>query len=317
MKPRVRHRRTGRRYRPGAEQVILHPFPSGSGIVSSLPPCFQPHEGVLEDVAARSANDIWAVGWTYDHNNNDVFRPITLHWDGVCWNDVWCPTMGGGAQLFAVAYFPQGDAFAVGQYSDPWQGLNLTFAIRWAANFNVWQIADNFLFGVSGTSPQDIWAVGHAEVPQWQNLAQHWDGANWTLVTTPNVGGVQAANSLNSVAAISPDYVLAAGLGNGNQTLVERWDGQQWIVVPSPNAPDTAMFGWNALLGIAVGGPVDIWSVGEYVSNQIATEMLILHGDFVNWNDYPHPLIPGAMGRGLVPRTQFRVPSLLDRALGW
>jgi hypothetical protein len=257
---------------------------------------------VLEGIAARSANDIWAVGWAYDHNHNDAFRPMTLHWDGICWSEVWCPTLGSEAQLFAVTYLPQGDAFAVGRYVDPQLGLNLTFAILWDHNFNVWTIsptpnvpnADNFLFGVSGTSRKDVWAVGHAEDPQWQNLALHWDGANWTIAQTPNPGGPQAANTLNSVAAISPDNVWAAGMGNGNQTLIERWDGQQWGVFPSPNAADTAMFGWNALLGIAVGGPVDIWSVGEYIPNQIARECLVLHGDFQMWNVYPHPVVQGA-----------------------
>jgi hypothetical protein len=256
---------------------------------------------VIEGIAARSTNDIWAVGWTYDHNNKDAFRPITLHWDGICWSEVWCPTLGSEAQLFAVTYLPTSDAFAVGQYFDDWLGLHLTFAIRWDHNFNVWQISptpnvpnvDSFFFGVSGTSPNDVWAVGHYEDQNWQNLAQHWDGANWSIVPTPNPGGPQAANGLNSVAAIAPGDAWAAGL-NRNQTLIQRWDGQQWSVVPSPNAPDTAMNGWNGLLGIAVGGPVDMWSVGAYVPNQIVLESLVLHGDPLTWIVYPHPVVQGA-----------------------
>jgi len=255
---------------------------------------------VLEGVAAASANDIWAVGWTYDHNNNDVFRPLTLHWDGVCWSEVWCPTLGSEAQLFAVACLPQGDAFAVGQYFDPMLQFHQTFAIRWLAGFNVWQLwlplnvpnSDNFLFGVSATSPNDIWAVGHTEDQSWQNLAQHWDGANWTIAPTPNVGGPQASNTLNAVVALGPDLVLAAGLGNGG-TLIERWDGQQWSVVPSPNDPTTAMFGWNGLLGIAAE-PTFVCSVGVYTPNQIPEEMLILQGDPFNFQISSHPFIPGA-----------------------
>jgi len=280
------------------EQVILLPFPPGGGLVSFFPPCFQPKEGVLEGIAARASNDIWAVGWTYDHNNNDVFRPLTVHWDGVCWSEVWCPTLGSEAQLFAVTYLPEGDAFAVGGYLDPQQGLNLTFAVHWDAKNKVWNIsptlnvpnADNFLFGVFGTSKKDVWAVGHSEGPQWQNLAQHWDGNNCTTFPTPSPDSPQDANGLNSVTATAPDDFLAAGISKGN-TLIERWDGLQWSVVPTPNDPNTAMFGWDGLLGIAIGGAVDIWSVGEYTPNQIAAEMLILHGDFNKWTVYPHPVI--------------------------
>jgi hypothetical protein len=266
-----------------------------------MPPGLVPHEGVLEGISARSSNDIFAVGWINDHNNNNLPRPLTLRWDGKRWTDVWCPTMGSEAQLFAVTYLPDGDAFAVGKYGDPWLGLNLTFAVRWDHNFNVWQIsptldipnADNFLYGVSGTSNTDVWAVGEFDdgFNPVQTLAQHFDGAAWRIVQTPNVGQF---NSLSSVAAASPKDVWAAGMGNGNQTLIEHWDGQLFSVVHSPNDPGTAMGGWNYFGGIAAGAGGNLWAVGHYIPKQIAREILISHGDSLNWTIYPHPAVPPA-----------------------
>ena len=68
-----------------------------------------------------------------------------------------------------MALVPPADAWAVGYFFDPASGFNLTFVCRWDGNFNVWQASsganvpngDNLLFGVSGTSRQDLWAVGH------------------------------------------------------------------------------------------------------------------------------------------------------------
>jgi hypothetical protein len=213
--------------------------------------------------------------------------------------------MGSEAQLFAVTYFAQGTAFAVGQYVDPQKGFGLgaaqTFAVRWDPVINSWivsptlnvQNVDNRLYGVSGAAPDDVWAVGVAGA-QGQTLAQHWDGAKWSIVATPNVGGQQAFNSLNAVTAPKTDFVFAAGAGNGNQTLVTLWDGQQWSVVPSDNAPDTRMLGgYDMLNGVATDALGGVWCVGQYTpSAQSDLEMLILTGDQNGAKYFHQPKVP-------------------------
>ena len=273
------------------------------GVVSFLPECFRAHEGVLEGVAARSEKDIWAVGWKLDHNKNDVSQPLTLHWDGICWHELPCPALGSGARLLAVAVIPPADAWAVGDYSDPVSGFTLTFACRWDGNFNVWQISpganvpnvDNHLYGVSGTSRQDLWAVGLYEdhINLYQTLVQHWDGKVWAIVPSPNVGGQNLANGLTAVMALSPEEAWAAGLGGGSHTLIEQWDGKTWTVVASPDAPDTKVNRINELFGIAAKSRDDIWAVGVYEAQNILSETLILRGS-PSWRYVPHPLFQGA-----------------------
>jgi hypothetical protein len=54
-----------------------------------------------------------------------------------------------------------------------------------------------------------------------QTLIEVWDGAVWTLMTSPNVGGDD--NRLRSVSCVSTSFCVATGDykdGSANQTLV-------------------------------------------------------------------------------------------------
>src|SRR5690242_2770074 len=68
----------------------------------------------------------------------------------------------------------------------------------------------NFLAATTVLSPCDAWAVGWAANGGVnQTLTEHWDGASWTVVASPDPG--TAANLLNGVHAISSDDVWAVG----------------------------------------------------------------------------------------------------------
>src|SRR5262245_9549106 len=56
------------------------------------------------------------------------------------------------------------------------------------------------LESVAGLSPTDVWAVGsYANGADTQTLTMHWDGTQWTIVPSPNVG----ANSTLSSVTVS------------------------------------------------------------------------------------------------------------------
>jgi hypothetical protein len=70
------------------------------------------------------------------------------------------------------------------------------------------QYLDQFL-GIAAVSASDVWVVGEDEPSNTpQTLIQHWDGASWSLVPSPNsaTGGYLAA-----VAALSSTNVWAVG----------------------------------------------------------------------------------------------------------
>src|SRR5205823_5991731 len=89
----------------------------------------------------------------------------------------------------------------------------------------------------------DVWAVGEQGV---QTLTEHWDGTQWSIVPSPNVG--DGENFLAGVASTATDEVWAVGYHDSmpSGTLIERWNGTSWSVVSSPN-PDVA----NVLSAVA------------------------------------------------------------------
>src|SRR5262249_4379700 len=74
----------------------------------------------------------------------------------------------------------------------------------------------NTLFGVWGSGPSDVWAVGQFDT------ALHWDGSAWTNIPT---GMVATAGVWGS----APDDVWAAG----SSVTMMHWDGSAWTSVVS------------------------------------------------------------------------------------
>ena len=72
---------------------------------------------------------------------------------------------------------------------------------------------------------------------RFQTLIEHWDGASWAIVTSPNTSPAPA-NILVAVTCASASDCWAVGYDydSVDQTLIERWDGTSWAIVSSPNA---------------------------------------------------------------------------------
>ena len=78
----------------------------------------------------------------------------------------------------------------------------------------------NDLFGVATVSASDIWAVGQYTVCCYsaRMLIEHWNGSNWQIVKSPNVG--RNSSELRGVAVVSANNIWAVGT-NYDQTLTE------------------------------------------------------------------------------------------------
>src|SRR5579871_51473 len=59
-------------------------------------------------------------------------------------------------------------------------------------NGSTTSVSNNILSGVSAISDSDVWAVGYFNSTNNnvinETLAEHWNGAAWSVVATPNVG---------------------------------------------------------------------------------------------------------------------------------
>src|SRR4030095_1324994 len=70
----------------------------------------------------------------------------------------------------------------------------------------------NELHGVSALTENDVWAVGvsyNTERTVGSSLIEHWNGAQWSVVPSPNPSS--SLNILYSVAAVAANDVWAVG----------------------------------------------------------------------------------------------------------
>jgi len=156
----------------------------------------------------------------------------------------------------------------------------------------------NQLNAVTVVSANDVWAVGFSPHPSGtplyirQTLIEHWNGKNWSVVTSPNPAG-KTFVVLNGVAAISANDIWAVGHSGDPssiplQTLTMHWDGTNWSIIPSPS-PGT--YNGNVLTAVAAVSTNDVWAVGWYQSGSTGQEggALTMHWDGTSWTVVPNP----------------------------
>src|SRR5260221_4329072 len=182
----------------------------------------------LNGVTAISANNVWAVGTDRFHN-----QPLIEHWDGTQWSLV--PSPGSGL-LLNISGSSANDIWAVGTTSlfapnhvliEHWDGTQWSIV----SGANLPHANTSALDGVTAISSDNVWATGSYAGPNaGLSLVEHWDGTQWSVVPSPNVG---QSDGLSSVAAVSPNDIWAVGgffvaQGQPPQPLIEHWDGTQW-----------------------------------------------------------------------------------------
>ncbi|HZU66636.1 MAG TPA: hypothetical protein VFA09_05095 [Ktedonobacteraceae bacterium] len=199
------------------------------------------------------------------------------------------PNPGSLNILRGITYVSENNVWAAGSYVNGQTNLADTLIEHW--NGLQWSLvsspnvgsANNYLYGISADSANDIWAVGYDSTGYTQSIIEHWDGSQWSLIPHPNPG--TGFNYLNGVDAISSYNVWFVGEEiNKSQTqddiLIEHWDGTQWTVYTSPD-PGAAE---NALDSVAAVSPNDIWTVGNYSNTNDHNLTLTEHWNGSSWS---------------------------------
>jgi hypothetical protein len=140
------------------------------------------------------------------------------------------------------------------------------------------------LYGIEAVSANDIWAVGLAyEGTTARTLIEHWNGTQWTIVPSPNVGTESAY--LFKVSAVSANDIWAIGTHNG-RTLALHWNGVQWSIIDTPNPGINE----NYLLDVEAVAANDVWAVGYFRNGPpYASIPFIAHWDGKSWSQAPAP----------------------------
>ena len=194
------------------------------------------------------------------------------------------------SRLVAVSALAPADTWAVGG-TYVFDDLAQTLIERWDGT--AWRVVPSpnrsganqtFLQGVAAVSPRDAWAVGSNKVrptTPTDTLVEHWDGAQWSIVPSPDSGPGSTDNVLSSVVALAADTVWAVGSSRSADgtrlPLTERWDGTAWHRIMGPARPSGAL--GSELSGVVALSPTDAWAVGDYFARDHTRRALIAH-----WN---------------------------------
>jgi alpha-tubulin suppressor-like RCC1 family protein len=282
-------------------RTVFSPSPSAIGV------------NTLTSVTALSPTDVWAVGW-YDTDSESWWgmKTLILHWNGTRWKQTPSPNPGRALdnELLSVDAASPTDIWAVGDYRWADEQEPIMLAEHW--NGEDWEVVHTSrvgdgdgLFGVSGISATDAWAVGtyhESQGDEGERLFEHWNGTSWEPTKDKSAG------LLAAVSSTAGDDVWAVGRRN-----IVHWDGTAWSKVAAPPlrgdlravsadsatnawavtaAPRrSAILQWNGaawkrvtnpsrgqLLGVDSLLPTDAWAVGYQ-----DTHALVLHWDGTTW----------------------------------
>jgi hypothetical protein len=254
----------------------------------------------LSSLNMDSATDGWAAG-AVDHEQTNTTTGLEMHWNGTSWQQV----SALPAFIFTgVKSFSASDATAVG---DDRTAMHTYKPAAFGWNGTSW-VLTAFLPTPSGVpashagvsslsapSATDMWAIGgYYTTQRANNLAWHWDGTRWTVMTPPSPGvPIIGVSGLTGVDAFSPADVWAVGYAATkncaynciDQTVAVHWNGTKWtrVATPDPAGPNQS----SILLGMGATGPSDVWAVGQYYTSAAEVpHTLILHWDGSGWSQF-------------------------------
>jgi len=229
---------------------------------------------VLTGVSCASADDCLAVG--YFRDPSELVKPLTEHWDGGKWEILPTPIPSGAVagQLNGVSCTSASACTAVG--SSDGGGARRPLVERWDGGSWTVQPAPSpggasgsRLLAVSCSTVSSCTAVGFNHgFEEESTLAERWNGIEWQVLNTVELGGTQPTNRLEAVSCNSPSACMAVGghvakFGTAFLwvPLAERWNGSAWALqtIPEPPASEEA-----SLSGVSCASANSCTAVGSY-----------------------------------------------------
>ena len=193
-------------------------------------------DNILNGVTAISATNVWAVG-AENNTTAGVEQTLIEHWDGTSWSVISSPNQGGNGYLHSIVPVPfSNKLWSVGQFNNTntsWE----TLTEFW--NGKSWSVVSspnmspegstsvNVFLGGTAISKNSAWAVGLYQFSNGtsptQPLIEHWDGANWSIVSSPNPGAGSALSGITRVPGTSQLWAVGETepTGGGYQTFIE------------------------------------------------------------------------------------------------
>jgi alpha-tubulin suppressor-like RCC1 family protein len=277
-----------------AAAAAAAPAPAPVSSIWRVVPTPVPSPAVVSDlsfagVSAASTTDAWAVG------TDEVtgLLPLAEHWNGTKWAKTTVPLPAGVPQAVfnGTDDLGTGNAWAVGDTQavngtgqrtliEHWTGS--AWAVVPSPNPETGTGAVDVLTAISGTGPDDLWAVGYFSDGETFTalLFEHWNGTAWSFVAPPTESATQFGEA---VTAISPDDVWVVGDTGSQATVSAHWNGSTWQLVSTPTLTSTDSL--DFLTGVSEVSANDVWASGYEgnVDDELFDLPYMLHWNGTAW----------------------------------
>jgi hypothetical protein len=194
-------------------------------------PALNGAERLLFAVSATGATDTWSVGAAVPKGDATVADTLAEHWNGQRWHRVSTPSPGRFLnELLGVSVVAPGNAWAVGDFANasdapPFALVEHLTGGHWARATIPPLGRGSSLRGVSGDTPDDVWAVGVTNGNQAMFL--HWNGHHWQRYNGPGPSRtfMTSVTTHSTASAFSVGVRFRSGL---ERPVQERWNGHVW-----------------------------------------------------------------------------------------
>jgi hypothetical protein len=229
----------------------------------------------LNDIAALSPTNVWAVGWT---SRGSQRSPAIVHWNGsrLEAKGAFRP-QSTDAELDGVAAVSTNDVWAVGSDGnrpvvEHWDG------VRWRVVGIPHLKRAGWLSDIVALSPTNAWAVGGSPGARVLIVLVHWDGHAWDVVATRREGALSAVGGAVGAGVWAVGTQGFYGSVNNESPLAIHWNGRHWQEFPAVMRADTDL-GYedsNDLAGIDVVSATEAW----------ATHNSVVRADIQRWDGH-------------------------------
>jgi hypothetical protein len=232
------------------------------------------YDNWFSGVSCTSSTTCVAVG-AYSYGPNDTPLALAETWNGSAWSIAPAPARSNDSFLTGVSCTRANSCMAVGVYVNS-SGEQVTLAEAW--NGSAWSVVaspnrplnawDNYLNGISCTSPSQCVAVGEAGSTKpgattSQTLVESWNGSTWSITPSPSRTGLaelQGVSCVNSASCVAVGSNWNSAVGTF-PSLIETWNGRAWSITPTPGSSYGYFYGvscTSSSVCLAVGYPEEI-----------------------------------------------------------
>jgi len=268
-------------------QTLIEQYDGTAWSMAIAPDTAAAQDNVLNSVACTSTTSCWAAGYY----NNDTNNQTLIEWyNGTAWSVFKSPNTNATQNnaLVSVTCRSAADCWAAGHYNNGTYNQTLIEHFNgkaWSiiSSPNIGTARNNQLAAITCTTATNCWAVGaYNGGSDAQTLIEHFNGAGWTIVSSPNTSTGQRNLLLSVTCAATTDCWSAGYYNNGtrDQTLIEHFNGTAWKVERSPDTSSTQN---NQLRSVTCAATGDCLAAGVY-NNGSQARTLVEHFNGAAWS---------------------------------